>query len=910
MELSHAIRLLGDLLGEVLIAQESRQAFELEERVRLLAKANRAGDPDAAVELEVELACMPVDSGRIIATAFCLYFDLVNVAEEHHRVRVLRQQAQAEPGEPLRESIRAGLLQLKRRGVSQDELVKILDNLDIELVLTAHPTEAKRRSILSKLGRIAEYLSTISRADLVPAEVSELNDALLAEITALWLTERARTAKPRVTDEVRTGLFFVDQVFWQVLPQIYSEMEDALQEYYPQLAEHERPSKRAWLRFASWVGGDRDGNPNVTAEITAETLRLHRGLAVEKHRAALGELGRRLSLSDRRISPPVSLLYWFEERRPLPSHVAFLEQRYGREPFRLVLALLVDDLARASRDDMTARLLSSESHAARIKLADLQQPLEWIGQVLPAALKATHFRHVQQQLQIFGLHAARLDLREDASKLNNALAEVLRGLGIAPDFCCVPPVDRLALLGELLDKPTPELAAQPGVTPGSAETWTLFRLIARVRRLYGSDLLGPFIISMAQYPADILAVLLMLRWSGRADGIQIVPLFETVSDLHAAPDVLTELFHNNHYRDHLRTCNNEQMVMIGYSDSNKDGGYLAANWALYQAQEAIAAVCERHGVQLTLFHGRGGTIARGGGPANRAIRAQPPGSIQGRFRLTEQGEIIAARYANPEIARRHLEQVVHAVLLASSSRRSANRQPVQPAWRQALAEMSSRAESVYRQLVYKTPGFLDFWQSATPLDEIKRLQIGSRPAARASGQAGVLKIRAIPWVFSWMQSRYNLPGWFGLGSGLHLESADLDLLQRMYQEWPFFRAILDNAEMSLLKADMDIAALYAGLMPDQQLAQQIYQTILAEYERTCQAILLISGHRELLEGAPVIQRAVRLRNPYIDPLNYLQVEMLRRLRAEPDPESDRAEAFREVIVLTINGISAGLRNTG
>ncbi|HEX9028065.1 MAG TPA: phosphoenolpyruvate carboxylase, partial [Anaerolineales bacterium] len=403
-----------------------------------------------------------------------------------------------------------------------------------------------------------------------------------------------------------------------------------------------------------------------------------------------------------------------------------------------------------------------------------------------------------------------------------------------------------------------------------------------------------------------------------AQGLQIVPLFETLEDLDAAPRILAALFQLEAYRAHLGACSTCQMVMIGYSDSNKDGGYLSANWALYQSQDGISRICKEYRVDLTLFHGRGGTVARGGGPANRAIRAQPPGTIEGHFRLTEQGEIISSRYGSPQLAHRHVEQIVNAVLLASSPVPVNGKEAVPEAWRLALEQMANTAHVEYRKLVYETPGFLEYWQAATPLEEIKRLSIGSRPAARQPGSQAVTKIRAIPWVFSWMQSRFNLPGWYGLGTGLSSwqpgepdsELQVLELMRSMYAGWPFFRALLENAEMSLLKADMGIAALYSDLAPDQETAAEIFGTIRQEYERTKTAILAITGHRDLMENEPVIQRSIHLRNPYVDPLNFIQVEMLRRLRALPDPESAEAEALREVIVLTINGIASGLRNTG
>jgi len=654
------------------------------------------------------------------------------------------------------------------------------------------------------------------------------------------------------------------------------------------------------------MGGDRDGNPNVTHKVTAETLRLHRGLAVENHRRILQDLARRLSISDRRLPPSPELSAWIESRRPLPPHVTFIEERYAAEPYRLVLSLLSADLADASRDEMTTRLLERTPHKARINLQHLLKPIDIIAAHLPDALAQDEMQKVLHQLHIFGLHTMRLDIREESSRFNSAVDETLRALNITSNFSGMTEEDRLTLLTQLISSPMPDLSTNPGVTPATAETWALFQLIKRVRDIYGEELLGPVVISMCRYGSDVLSVLLLARWTGCDERLQIVPLFETIEDLENAPAILENLFTLPLYQAHLVSCMNAQMVMIGYSDSNKDGGYVMANWALYQGQESITRVAQKHKVALTIFHGRGGTIARGGGPANRAIRAQPPGSINGRFRLTEQGETIAVRYSNPELAHRHLEQIVHAVLVASSPAKPKLEIPA--AWRMALEAMSATSRLSYRQLVYETPGFIDFWQSATPLDEIKRMHIGSRPAARTqSGE--VSKIRAIPWVFSWMQSRFNLPGWFGLGTALSSIKDD-GLLRDMYQQWAFFKTMLDNTEMSLIKADMEIAALYVDLVPNKELAGKIFNTIQAEYILARDSVLSISGHTHLLDAEPVTQTAVQLRNPYIDPLNYIQVEMLRRLRALPNPESSEANALREVIGLTINGIAAGLRNTG
>jgi len=900
MELSQNIHLLGDLLGKVISELESPEIFGIEERIRALAKARRGGDAVAADRLHVEVSALQNEDARVIAASFAAYFDLVNLAEENHRVQLLRQREDASYPEPIRESIGEAIGILKERGVTPEQISTLLGDLSIELVLTAHPTEARRRTVLSKTERISQLLSLLNQNLLSLREREQSVKALHAEISALWLTDRARADKLTVTDEVRTGLYYVEAFLWNTIPRVYDDLEQAIEKYYPGLKV-----PHAWLKLASWIGGDRDGNPYVTSEVTAETLRLHRGLAVESHRRMFQDLGRRLSVSSNRIQPPLALIEWIEKQRPFPPHVAYIEQRYATEPYRLILALLADDLAEASRDDMKSHLLGQHAHHARMDARHLREPLQLMAVALPIHIAQDELKTALQKVDIFGLQVARLDTREDSSRLNAALSEILRALKIESDFENLPPDARTKLLARLLVDPSPSLSIRPGVTATTAETWSLFQLIGRTGDIYGNELLGPIVISMTHAAADVLTVLLLAKWAGCKTIPQIVPLFESVQDLKDASEILELLFTSEVYREHLSSHHNEQMVMIGYSDSNKDGGYLMANWSLYLAQEEITGIAQKHGVKLTIFHGRGGTIARGGGPANQAIRAQPAGSINGRFRVTEQGEIIASRYANPDLAHRHLEQIASAVILASAPQKN---DPVPERWRKAIGEMSQVAERTYRSLVYETPSFIEFWESATPLDEIKRLQIGSRPASRAKAGA-VNQIRAIPWVFSWMQSRFNLPGWYSLGTGL-ASINDLPLLQDMYDGWAFFQTLLNNSEMSLLKADMDISTLYVSLVTDKNLAAEIFNSIRSEYERTRETVLAISRHNTLLEREPVTQQAIQLRNPYVDPLNYIQVETLRRLRSLPDTEGAEAQSLREVMALTINGIAAGLRNTG
>lgn len=920
MGISEIIHLLGDLLGEVLHELEGEAVFAAEEAIRGAAKQRREGDAEGMRALMEQVAAMDIPTARAVARAFVLYFDLVNNAEDMYRVIVLRQREMNAYPAPISDSIEQAVSVLQERGVTTEQMRELISSLDIELVLTAHPTETRRRTVLSALKRIDDILRTMSFTQLLPREQEAAQDTLRTNIAGLWLTDRNRTVKPAVTDEVRTGMYFISQIFWTALPEVYDTLDKSLKQHYPDVqADH------PWLRMASWIGGDRDGNPNVTADVTAETLRLHRGLAVEQYNHSLQDLSRQLAMNDREIPLPAPLRAWLESKYPFPPHSAYIQSRYPHETYRLALSLLSGMLTTASQVDMKAILLGSREASPLIKTEDLRKPLEWIASALPPVISNGPLRTLLRQVEIFGLHAARLDIREDASRLVASLSEVLTALGITPNYAAMDCEDRCDLLVRLLNDPPPNLAHHPGVTPETAETWALFELISRSRDIYGQQLLGPFIISMASCAADVLGVLLMARWTGCADCMEIVPLFETIQDLENAPRVLDELFSIETYQRHLETCQNRQTVMIGYSDSNKDGGYMMSNWALYQGQEVIARACRDHGVRLTLFHGRGGTVARGGGPVYRAIRSAPGGAIRGRYRMTEQGEIISSRYANLDLARRHLEQITSAVLVASlvgevdggkvepfDQRVSPSQIPA--AWREAMETMATAAMRAYRELVYLTPGFIDYWRAATPLEEIKHLQIGSRPALRKPGSEDVSRIRAIPWVFSWMQSRCNLPGWYGLGSGVEAltgqNSEAMELLREMQRKWPFFQNLIKNSEMSLLKADIEIAALYNRLVPDQALAEQVFPRIREEYERTAAAVLAILERDSLMEDEPEIQLAIQRRNPYVDPLSYIQVEMLRRLRALPDPESDAAKEIREVILLTINGIAAGLRSTG
>ena len=905
------IRTLGAALGRVIRRLEGDEAFATVEKLRQLAKASRAGDRSAAPALSETVAALTPAGAFVQTMAFTLYFELVNLAEENFRVHLLREhraRRRAESGKPaggvpIRESIEAALCELKSRGVTPEQLQALLDRVSIELVFTAHPTESKRRTLLTKLKRLGEMLR-----DVRPGDDATLDgDALEREIASLWLTDRSRVARPEVTDEARTGLWYFDTNLYDVLPRLQADLQRALRQHYPAV---QAPSR--WLTFGSWIGGDRDGNPHVTAGVTADVLTLHRRLAVEKLRRGIYALSRSLTVSDRRDTISPALRKLLREHRHISSHVEALASRFPHEPYRLLLVGLRDRLDQASAELAAGSALDDDGPGQEHPF-NSDSPRE-ILRVIRESLRAGRgalladgeLADIGHQLDVFGLHTARLDLRQHSAHHEAAVAECLG----RKDYPKLPETDRRDLLAAALAKARPLTAAQ--IAAHSAATRNVLEplaLCARVVAEFGPEALGLYIISMTTEVSDLLEVRLLMTLAG-AD-LPVAPLFETLDDLNRAPAVLHDLFAHPAYADTLARRGGHQHVMLGYSDSNKDCGYLTANWALFKSQEEITRVCREHGVRTTLFHGRGGSIARGGGPAAKAILAQPVGLRDGGIRVTEQGEVLSTRYHDPDLAHRILEQMTYGVLLGAHA--ATQPHPVATEWTDAMETMSAAAFAAYKRLVHDDPGFLDFWRQATPIDEIGNLKLGSRPTYRKATQS-VADLRAIPWVFSWMQSRFNFPGWFGLGSALRSilrrGPAGKRLLRAMYADWPFFQTLLDNAQLTMRKADMGIARVYATLVSDEALRARIQRELETEFERTEQAILAVTGQRQLLAREPVLLKSVQLRNPYIDPLNHIQVEMLRRLRNGPAGGKAEEEALRAVVELTINGVSGGLKNTG
>lgn len=910
--LSATIHMLGDLLGETIIEQEGREIFDLEEEIRGLTKSFRAGDETAEariIELTEQLAddlprAMPVLS------AFATYFQLVNLAEEEQRVRVLRQRARVahERGVPMSETIADAVHRLRAEGVSADDMRDLLDHLFIMPVFTAHPTEAKRRTILFKMRDIADALYKLDLHDLLPDEEAEIERSIREIIVAIWQTDETRDRRPTVRDEVENGLYYFQSTLFDLLPEIYEELESALEEKYPD-EEFDIP---VFLRYGSWMGGDRDGNPYVTLDVTEETLREQKDLTLKLYRQNIVDMYHHLSMGQTRTDFSDELLESIEEdAEQLGEYGQSILEEFRLEPYRQKLSLIHRRLELAAEENEqqweNRTLAPNAYHDADAFLEDLYLIRDSLREHRGAVLAQGRLRDLIWRVRIFGFHLATLDVRQHAERHRTAMTEIMKRYNLADDYASLPEGEKVALLTDEIDSPRP-LTALLDFSEETNETVALFRLIRQAHENIGRDAIQTYIISMTEDVSNVLEVLLFAKDAGLFGKIDVVPLFETVDDLHAAPEVMSALFETEIYREHLRRRGDSQQIMIGYSDSNKDGGFLRANWELYKAQRSLADTCDAYDIQLTLFHGKGGTIGRGGGRANQAILAQPPKSVQGRIKLTEQGEVISDRYSNDAIAHRHLEQLVDAVLLSSGKRPEMVQEET---WGTIMEELGEHSFDAYKDLV-NHPDFLTYFHEATPIDQIGQLNIGSRPSKRKQTK-GIQDLRAIPWVFAWTQSRVNLPGWYGLGTGVEtwLDDGDYDErlseLSEMYLRWPFFRTVIDNAQMSLRKGDMTIATLYSTLT-DEETRASIFTMIREEYERTERIILAITGYQDLLDNEPWLQRSIRLRNPYVDPLNYIQVAMLRRLRDEPAP--DEAEELLNAILLSVNGVAAGVRNTG
>jgi phosphoenolpyruvate carboxylase len=856
--LRREVRLLGDMLGQVLAEYGGPGLLEdVENLRRTVIVAREKEDQGAAVRL---VASWPIDRAEQVARAFTCYFQLINLAEERHRARALRERDRGT--EPLPESLEQAVAEIRSRH-GEETLRGLLDDLVIHPVLTAHPTESRRRAVVAAIARVGAQLEALDDPRVSSREGREAKRRLLEEIDLLWRTAQLRSTQVRPLDEVRSVMAIFDETLFHAVPEIYRDLDAALS---PDDAGVRPPIAPAFIRLGSWVGGDRDGNPAVTGEVTVNAMQIHADHVLRGLETALLRIGRSLT-ADTVTTPPDQDLgaRLAAARLAQPARLADLAARSPSEQHRQYL-LYAADRVRATR-------LADATIAYRTA-AELLDDLRSVQRSLASAgadrIAYGELQNLVWQVETFGFHLAELEVRQHSRIHDVALSEVKGG-------------GRRSTQTE--------------------EVLATFRAMKQIQERFGVGACRRYIVSFTRDSRDIANVYALgeaAMEGGPAPEIEVIPLFETVEDLGRAPLVLDGMVELDPVRRHMEATGRLE-VMLGYSDSTKEVGPVSASLALYEAQAELVRWAANRGVRLTLFHGRGGALGRGGGPANRAIRAQAPGSIAGHFKVTEQGEVVFARYSNPAIARRHLEQVASAVLMASLPDVDAVAERVEGRFRELRNRIDEPARAAYRGLI-ESDGFEQWFSRVSPIDELGRMRLGSRPARR-SGSQKLEELRAIPWVFAWSQMRLNLPGWYGLGSGM--AAADLAELREAYAEWPLFNVLLDNAEMSLAKTDRRIAERYLDLGERADLTSRI----LSEYDLTVDRVLAVTGHSRLLENHRVLSWAVELRNPYVDALSHIQLHTLEALRGESIDQLERAR-LEQVLLVTVNGVAAGLQNTG
>lgn len=887
--LRHDVDLLGRILGQVLSEEEGPALFALVESVRRACKRIRQTTDEGERHLLLRrLERLRSDEREPLLRAFTLYFTLINTAEQVHRIRRAREHRQhTEP--PQQGSIEGLVADLVERGMGAREVRALLERVRIELVMTAHPTEAQRRTVLMAQRRLAGLVESLGDPLKTPTERARIRMDLKEEVRTLWHTREVRLRAPEVLDEVRMGLWYLEETFFDVVPALLEDLEQGLAEALGDPGLRVGPL----VRVGSWIGGDRDGHPLVRADTTEAVFGLHESLARRCYRRAVAPLVQRLSQRGDRLAQPAPLLNSLRaDHDQYPDLMRELDRRYPDEPLRQKAAIMLRRLS----DTDSGRYTRPLQFEADLRL--MREALDPEGHRPIPILD-----RIVRQVQIFGFHMASVDLRQHSGVHADVVAEVLHRTGAPLSYAGLDEAQRQRALLLALDQQAPELASL-SLSDAARDLFRLLGVVGSAQERLGEAACHTYIISMAAEPSDVFEVLVLLHWSGLDGKFDVVPLFETIEDLVRAPRVMAALFSHPAYRAHLRRRADDQEVMLGYSDSTKDGGYLAAAWYLFRAQEEVMHRAEEAGVTLHFFHGRGGAVGRGGGPAARAILAQPAGTVRGAIRMTEQGESLSSRFLIPGIARRSLEQLVSAVVGATLREPPAQRDE----FHSVMESLAVEAERAYRALL-QDEAFPDYFNEATLVGEIGKLNIGSRPARRG-GRTAMEDLRAIPWVFSWMQCRLLIPGWYSTGTALETWLAQhgpegLAVLERMAREWPFFRATMDNLEMALAKADMGIARLYSSLSSAPGSAA-LFQRMAGEYERTRTWTLRLFGETELLAHEVHLSQSIALRNPYVDPLSYLQVLALRELRREGGARED----LEREVLLSINGIAQGLRNTG
>jgi phosphoenolpyruvate carboxylase len=900
------IRLLGRILGDTVRDQEGADVFDLVERIRQTSiRFHRDNDDPARRELEVILDSMSTSETVRIVRAFSYFSHLANIAEDQNNIRQMRARSNA-GGSPRPGTLALTLSHARTAGFSTADLRRFFAEALVSPVLTAHPTEVRRKSTIDREMEIATLLERRERVQQTPEEVEASDEQLRRAVLTLWQTNLLRRTKLTVLDEVANGLSFYDYTFLHEVPRLHCALEDRLNAAEP----GEAGDLASFLKIGSWIGGDRDGNPFVTADVMRGTLRLQSSCVLQFYLDQLHALGAELSLA-------AHLADVSEELRALAGRSPDTSPHRSGEPYRLAVSGIYARLtATAVRLGVETLRQPVGEAAAYARAKELKTDLDVLDRSLVAnqsgVIARGRLRVLRRAVDCFGFHLANLDMRQNSAVHERTIAELLDAAKPGTSYLALNEEARIAQLAAELRNARPLTSTFVKYSEETVDELDVFHAAAEAHARFGADVIPQCIISMSEGVSDLLEVALLLKEVGLVDpsgrsAVNIVPLFETIEDLQACAAIMDRLFSLPEYRRLVDSRGGLQEVMLGYSDSNKDGGFVTSGWELYKAEIGLIDVFERHGVRLRLFHGRGGSVGRGGGPSYDAIIAQPGGAVNGQIRITEQGEIISSKYSNAEVGRDNLEILAAATLEASllQPRQSAPRAE----YLEAMEQLSALAFRAYRGLVYETEGFVDYFWDSTVITEIATLNIGSRPASRKKTRA-IEDLRAIPWVFSWAQCRLMLPGWYGFASAVETWIAEhpeqgMPFLKELYREWPFFRTLLSNMDMVLAKSSIAIASRYAELVPDVGLRENIFGRIRREWHTCIGTLLDIMGQERLLQGNPLLERSIRNRFPYLDPLNHVQVELLKEHRAQnPDQQILRG------IQITINGISAGLRNSG
>ena len=897
------LELLGVTLDEVCEASGAGEILPLRTRAVELARLARQGDTAAGDELERLVGELDLERIELLIRSLTRWFQLINLAEDNERVRRIRMREAREAPAPRRGSIDQVISDLAQRGVSAGQIRALLDHAEIRLVMTAHPTEARRRTTIDKQARIFDELRALDGRLAEDLEASR--ERIRATVQELWGSDELRASSLTVLDEVRGGLVHFTSTLVDTVPRVYRDLERSLRRHYPD----EQIEAPPLLHFGSWIGGDRDGNPFVKPETTSATLDLLRDQCLRFLESRIETIAGRLSFSERISGPagPLTPILELGEMQ-FPALAQRLRELNPEEPYRRALTFI--------RERVRATAASTDGgYAAPAELlADLREVEQALCEDGGGFSAAGDLHDVIRQVEVFGFHFAKLDVRQHAKVHRAALHEVFAGLRILPEYSSLPEQERCEVLAAHIADRRPLIPEDVSrFSESTQETIQTFRMISRALVGAHHGAIDAYVVSGAEAPSDVLEVLLFMKESSlsRAGGghaqLRIVPLFEAGATLAAAPQTLETLIATPVYRTALGAVGDHQEIMIGYSDSNKDVGYVASGWGTYRAQSQIADKCREHGITWMFFHGRGGAVGRGGGPTNDAILALPTGTVDGRLKMTEQGEVLTAKYTVGEIAHRELELTTSATLLATARGLLSEGDRHIAAYEEVLEQMTATAEELYRRVVHEDPDFIEFFLNATPVDEVSRLRLGSRPARRQAA-GGIDGLRAIPWVFSWTQSRIVLPAWLGLGTALReaRERHGLGMLREMTETWPFFQTLIANAEMGCGKADLGIARRYVQLWDNEPARDRIWGVLEAEFELTCAELVAIAGGARVLDSQPMLQASIDRRNPYVDPLSFVQIELLKRRRRDGDSDGESAR----LSLLAINGIASGLRNTG